>query len=228
MRIATVRWMTPPPTSVDETLAVYADGSARLVVVGPREAGAAIGTYAGTVDPDDRTALEALGSLSVDLLAAPPAGRSSATLLVAERVAGALRAAPLATAGFAARPLGSAAGRIRIGLVVVGGGSRAVELELSPESCAILFAGEAAPLGWLDLPRLETGFVTPRAVGLGGLRDRAIIEPGVIGAISVEVALPPEATTVAFRVAGRLYEALPDEPEGRGFEVLTEAVPLEP
>lgn len=226
MRSATVRWTTPPPTSVDEVLAVYADGTARLVVAGPRDIGGAVGTYAGTVDPDDRTALAALGSLEVDLLAAPRAPEPPTALAVAERLAAGLRATPLATAAFAAHPLGSVEGRVRVGLVVVGDGSRAVELELSPASCAVLFGSDAGPVGWLDLPLPETGFVTPAAIGLGGLRDRAIVEPGLVGAISVEVVPPPGAATVAFRVAGRLYETLPDEPEGRPFGVVTRAVPL--
>ncbi len=220
-RIATVRWHTPAPTSVDEELAIFADGRARLLVARPRDGGATVGAFAAAVDASDARALGDRGTLDIDLLA--PAG-ADATRLVesAERVAAAARERPLATATFAVRPIGaSGADRVRVALVVTGGGTEPVQLELSAGGSALHFARDGREVAWRELPPLEVGFVTGEAVGLGGLRRRAVIAPGVVGAISLDVEAHPGADAVAVQVAGLLYGGLPDQPEPRAFEIRT-------
>ena len=44
-RVATVEWHSPPPTSVDERLAIFDDGSAWLVVRRPRALSGPIGSF---------------------------------------------------------------------------------------------------------------------------------------------------------------------------------------
>ena len=72
-RVASVRWQSPPPTSVDEELAAYADGSVWLVVRCSRDRSATIGTWSTTPSAADDAALRALGDVVVDLLEPRPA-----------------------------------------------------------------------------------------------------------------------------------------------------------
>ena len=76
--------------------------------------------------------------------------------------------------------------------------------------------------GWRFPPPL-TGFVTPDAVGLGGLARRAEIPPGTFGAILLEVQ-EPEATPgekVVVALSGWLAEGLPDQELPLPFRVRT-------
>jgi hypothetical protein len=149
-------------------------------------------------------------------------------MTTAERVAAAAREAPRAVATFYARALGAPRdGRLSMALLVVGSGTNAVEFGLDVAKSAVLFTTNGEAAGWQDLPRLETGFITPDAEGLGGVVQPGHVEPGAYGAIAFEVGPPPGATDVAVRVSGWLREALPDQPTPEHFEVLTASAPLE-
>lgn len=227
-RIATVRWRAPAPASIDEELVLYDDGVAWLRVLRPRDGGSAIGTWRAVLAVGDaeRLATAAGGTLEVDLggpLDAPLAER----LAVADEVAAAVRGHAHAVATFSTRALGAAGpGPRTIGVTVVGSGTIAVEVEVDPDGSTVHFTGGGAEVAWQPLPALEAGFVTPDAVGLGGLRSRAVVDPGVLGAIAFDVEVPAEAGSVAVRVAGWLADGLPDEPEPRPFLVRTPPAPL--
>jgi hypothetical protein len=76
----------------------------------------------------------------------------------------------------------------------------------------------------IPLPELPMGFMTPDAEGLGGVRQRATIAPGIVGAISVPLVVPEGATELSVQVVGSWFlpgEQLPDD-----FEARTEAQKL--
>jgi hypothetical protein len=212
-RLATVRWRTPAPTAIDEELAVYDDGSAWLVVRCSRTGDALVGTWATTPALEDHAALVAGGDVLVDLLSADGVPEA------AERVAGAARSGPLATVAFHA----GATGEPVASLAAVGGGTREVRFAIDPDTLVVHVERDGATVAWFEVAPLETGFMTPGAEGLGGVRRRAAIAPGDFGAIALDVpgleAAPGDAVVV--QVAGWLYDALPDAPEGEPFRVRT-------
>jgi hypothetical protein len=229
-RVATFHWRTPAPTSVDEELAVYDDGHALLAVRSSRRLLPAIGSYTCTPDGEDLHLLTAAGPgpIEFDLLM-PPAGPEMAALMsAADRVAATGEAAPEAVATFHVRTLGSPAdGMLTVSLLVVGSGARAVEFELDPAASSVVFRASGQPVGWVDVPELAIGFVTPDAEGLGGIHRRAIVEPGAYGAIVFDVPLPAGSGAVSVRVAGWLAEALPDHPMPERFAAATAEVPID-
>ncbi len=228
-RVATFVWQTPPPTSVDEELAIFDDGSAWLVVRGPRTSTPAIGTYRCELDRADQDSLAAAGPGPVhfDLLQPPSSADRAAVMAVADRVVAAARKAPDAVATFSVRELESGpSGTLALSLLVVASGNRAVEFELDPKASSILFGQDGRTLSWSDLPELPAGFATPDAVELGGVRRRARIEPGEYGAIAVDVRAPDGATAASARLAGWLTSAAPDEPPPGRFGLVTDDTPL--
>ena len=64
--LVTVRWCTPPPSSVDERLIVGDNGRARLQVLRPRTFGDTVGSYEGPVEESEVRELTAAGT-DVDL-----------------------------------------------------------------------------------------------------------------------------------------------------------------
>ena len=100
-----------------------------------------------------------------------------------------------------------------LALGVVGRGTQPVEFELELDDCAVHFLAAGAPVSWVPLPHLPMGFMTPDAEGLGGVRGRAEVPPGVLGAISVELAVPEGADQVSAQLAGRLFLPGADTPE---------------
>lgn len=228
-RVASFAWRTPPPTGVDEELAVFDDGSAQLVVRRPRALSAAIGTYEGRADPADVAVLAAAGPGPVVFeLLSPPEGDEGARLLeVADRVAAAVRQAPLAVAEFFARPVPSAdPGLLSTALQVLASGSRAVEFELDPQALSLHLVQDGQTVAWRELAEPAIGFMTPDAEGLGGLRSAARVEPGRYGAILFTTQAAPGTTSVLLQVRGWLRNALPDDPMPEPFEVRTAAVDL--
>lgn len=216
VRVATVRWRSPEPTAVDEELAVYDDGSAWLVVRSPRTTDPVVGTFSTVPSAEDHAALAGLGEVEVDLLAGSD---ESPGERVAEQVAALARAAPVATVAFhAAAPAPAEAT-----LAVVGGGTRAVQFELDPGAVVVHVEAGGAEAGWREAAPLQTGFVTPGADGLGGVRRRAVVEPGQLGAIALDVPgladLAGDAVVV--QVSGWLYDYLPDDVEAARFRVRT-------
>lgn len=228
-RLATVRWRTPAPTSVDEDLAVYDDGTAWLVV--RRAAGdrTAVGTFRTEVSDEERSALAGAGSVEIDLLH-PAEGAAAQAAALAGRIAQRARTAPHAVARFYGRtvpgPAGPAGSAVTVALAVVGEGGAPVVFELDPAAVTVHFGAGGAIQAWAGVTGLATGFVTPDAQGLGGLHGRATVAPGQVGALMVPASPPAGATEVTVQLGGWLVEALPDEPERQRFEARTTAAPL--
>ena len=212
-RLVTVRWESPPPTSVDEELAAYDDGSVWLVVRGSRDGAATIGTWSTTPGEEEHTALVAAGDVVIDLR------RSGGASETAERLRAAALSEPVATAQFVA-----ARGPARsVTLAAIGGGTRPVQFELQPDSLTVHVEVDGATTAWFEVPPPLTGFVTPDAVGLGGLARRAEIPPWTFGAILLDVqdleAAPGDKIAVA--LAGWLAYGLPDQELPLPFRVRT-------
>jgi hypothetical protein len=213
-RLASVSWRSPPPTSVDEELAVYDDGTVWLVVRCSRDGAATIGTWSTTPDADDHATLVATGNVVVDLL------HAQAVPEVAERLRSAALVTPVATSRFLAGWVG---GTVTLG--AVGGGTRPVQFELDPATLTVHVEKDGATVAWFEAAPPVTGFVTPEASGLGGLGRRAEIAPGAFGAMSLEV---PGISTVAgsevaVQASGWLALGLPDQELPLPFRVRTAA-----
>ena len=227
-RVASFAWQTPPPTSIDEELVLYDDGSAWLVVRRPAADRATMGTFAFTPDRAefDRLVEDAPGSLVFDMLHVP--GEMADLQSRARAMADAARATPIAVATFQSRPLGAptADQQLRVALAVVAAGQRAIEFELEPEHCAVHLSNMGQPVVWHEFPPLETGFITPDAEGLGGLRDRASVAPGQFGALVLAVPSQAGVSAISIQAAGSLYDALPDGDKPARFEIRTEEVDI--
>ncbi len=214
-RLVTVRWESPPPTSVDEELAAYDDGTVWLVVRSSRDGAATIGTWSTTPTADEHAALVASGDTTVDLR------HPEAASEIAERLRTAALAEPVATARFVA-----ARGTDRsVTLAALGGGTRPVQFELQPDSMTVHVEVDGATRAWFEASPPLTGFITPDAVGLGGLGWRAEIPPGTLGALVLDVpgidAVAGDAIVVA--LSGWLAEGLPDQELPIPFRVRTAA-----
>ena len=212
-RLVTVRWESPPPTSIDEELAAYDDGTVWLVVRGSRNGVATIGTWSTTPTAEVHAALVSAGDIVVDLR--HPGGANE----TAEMLRTAALSEPVATAQFVA-----ARGKEQsVTLAAVGGGTRPVQFELQPDSLTVHVEVDGATRVWFEVPPPLTGFVTPDAVGLGGLARRAEIPPGTFGAILLDVQELEAAPGVKIAVAlsGWLAEGLPDQEMPLPFRVRT-------
>lgn len=223
--LVTVRWRTLPPSSVDERLIIGDDGRARLVVLRPRTLGDTVGTYEGAVEEAEVGELTAAGGdVELDVRAQddPRLGRIA---VAADRVAQRLLSSPLAVAQFFARPVGAVPPLPQtLALGVLGGGSQPVEFQLDLAGCAIHFSFGGTPVSWSPLPELATDFLTPDAAGLGGVRQRAFVEPGVLGASSVPLEIPDGVNELTAQVVGTWF--LPDEDSAEDFEARTAPQPL--
>lgn len=228
-RLATFLWQTPAPTSVDEELALYDDGTAFLVVRRPLHGGPSVGTYKALPDKSavDELAAAGPGPIQFDLLHTP-APAVLALMTRAREVADAAREKPAAVALFYARRLpGAEEGQLSLALGVVGQGERSVRIELDPRAWAVHFSNDGHEVSWSELPPPQLGFVTAEADLLGGLNMRAEVDPGRWGTINIDLSLPAEpATAAAIQVGGTLYEALPDELQPGRFDVRTDDVDL--
>ena len=218
--LVTVRWRRPPPSSIDERLMVSDDGHARLDVLRPRSLGDTVGTYEGEVEEAEVRELTAAGpDVEVDVVVQDP--RLAAVGIAADRVAQRLLASPLAVAQFFARPVGAVPPLPQtLALGVLGGGSQPVEFELDLDECVVHFSAIGAPVSSIPLPELSMGFMTPDAEGLGGIRQRATIAPGIVGAISVPLVVPDGANELSVQVVGSWF--LPGEQLSDDFEARTE------
>jgi hypothetical protein len=222
----TVRWLTPPPSSVDERLVVTDEGLARLDVLRPRTPGGSIGSFQASIGEADVRALAAAGpNVELNLVVQDPA--VAAVAVAAERVARSVRESPLAVAQFSARPAGPPAdGRLTLALIVTGEGSQPVQFQLDVDRSAVHYSSGGQPIGGYPLPELPMGFMTVNADGLGGVRQRALVSPGVLGAISLTVPVPAGATEVSAQLLGSWF--LPDDPFPADFDARTEPVSLPP
>jgi len=212
-RLTSVRWVSAPPTSVDEELATYDDGSVWLVIRSSRDGRSVIGTWSTTPAPEQHAALVAAGDLLVQL---PGALEIPA---VAEDLRLAALDSPVATAEFFAAF--GPAGTVTLG--ALGGGSLPVQFELDPTVVTVHIESAGATTAWFEASPPSTGFITPDATGLGGLGRRAQIDPGVFGALILQVPGLPTAdgTAVAVQAAGWLAEGLPDQQLPLPFRVRT-------
>jgi len=180
-RLATFEWHTPPPTSVDETLALYDDGSAVFVVHRPRVASATVGSYQAHPGTEDAQLLAAAGPgpVTFDLLAPVPEAGSELQA-AADRVSADSLATPRAVVTFHAHTAGPVdGGRLDVTLLAVAAGTQPVEFELDPTGSSVHFADQdGQAMSWQDLPSLPTGFFTLDAEGLGGVLRPAVVPPG--------------------------------------------------
>jgi hypothetical protein len=217
--VVTVRWRTPSPNSIDERLIVDSDGNARLEVLRPRSLGDTVGTYEGVVDEAEFRELSAAGS-NVELDAANQDPHLTTVAAAANRVAQRLLDLPVAVAQFFARPVGAVPPLpTTLAIGMLGVGSQPAEFELDLAECAIQFSSGGKLASSTPMPELPTGFMTPDTEGLGGVRQRAIVPPGVVGAISLPLVVPDGADQVSARVVGRWF--LPGESLSEEFEAHT-------
>ena len=234
-RLATFEWHTPPPTSVDEELALYDDGSAVLVVRRPRRPTATVGSYLAHPSAGDARLLAAAGpELVVFDLLAPAAdatgvtGATGGLMGVADRVAADSLATPRAVVTFHAHVANPASGgTLATTLLAVAEGTEPVEFELDPRSSSVHFLDTSGqPLSWHDLPNLPTGFMTLDGEGLGGVLRPAVVAPGAYGGIAFDATPPAGATSVSILVAGWISAAFLDAADPRPFQVRTAAAPF--
>jgi hypothetical protein len=215
--IARIRWRSAFPTEVDEVLAVDDDGAARLVVRTSRDGAPVVGTFAATVSAAQLAVLDGqqrevdLARFAVD----------DPVIMVADEVAAAARAEPVATATFYVAVVPG------IGLVLqaVGAGEGAAEFQLEPTSVIAHVERDGTEIAWHELDRLETGFVSPEPAGLGGVGRPAEIGPGAYGTLALSGPAVTGPGDVALEVRGLLRDLLPE----RGYEpfrVRTAAVAL--
>jgi hypothetical protein len=218
--IARIRWQSPPPTSVDEELAVYDDATALLVVRTSRDGAPVIGTWTAKVRSEDLAVLHG-EQREIDLRhpVADP------VIAAADRVATDARESPVATATFHAGVVPDGG----VALLAVGGGTSAAAFELDADSVVVHLENEGTEIAWHRMDRLQTGFVSPEPEGLGGIGRPAEIAPGTYGGIALA---GPEldaagGLAVAIEVAGYLRDGLPEQSSYQRFSVRTAAVPLQ-
>jgi hypothetical protein len=222
--LVTIRWRTPPPSSVHERLVIGDNGRARLEVLRPRTPGDTIGMYEGAVEDSEVGELTAAGSdVELDVTTQDP--QLGAVVVAADRVAQRLLASPLAVAQFFARPIGAVPPLPQtLALCVLGGGSQPVEFQIDLAECAIHFSSDGTPVSWIPLPELSMGFMTSDAEGLGGIRQRALVEPGVLGTISLPLEIPDGVNELSVQVVGGWF--LPGNESAEDFEARTDPQPL--
>jgi hypothetical protein len=221
--IARIRWQSPPPTSIDEELVAYEDGTAFLVVRTPRGALPAIGTWRSAVSDDDRATLFEQWR-EVDLRH-PVVDQ---VLAAAERIAAEARANPVATATFYAAVVPGDG----VVLQAVGGGTGPAEFQLDADSVIVHVEDDGTEVAWHQMQRLQTGFVSPEPEGLGGLGRPAEIAPGAYGAIALSGprldagGSGEGGRAVSIELTGYLRDGLPEHPSYQRFSVRTAPVPL--
>lgn len=206
-----VRWADPAET-VDERLLVSPSGAARLLALSPLADADRVGEFRGTLTADELATLSAVGpAVHVDPTHVDP-GLDRVVVLATE-VAERCRAHPWSVAHLVLRPTGpAAAGRQPVALGVVGEGSKPSEFLLDLPRCRARFWSSAGDLvGEAPFPPVTTGFATMDAEGLGGVGQRALVPPGVLGAIALELAVPPGASAAEVVLAGSWFLAAADE-----------------
>lgn len=214
--VARIRWTSPPPTAVDEELVVYDDSTVHLVVRGARDRSPVIGTYGTSAGAADLAVLTGQDR-EVDLRHA----QTDEVLVAAERLAAAARELPLASATFhaAALPDGTVA------LQVVGGGTAAADFQLDRTSVLVYLERDGTDVSWHEMEPLQTGFMSPDAIGLGGVGRPAEIGPGAYGTIALSGPPVTGPGEVSVEVAGTLHDALRERNVGP-FRVRTAAATL--
>jgi hypothetical protein len=222
--LITIRWRTPPLGAVEERLIVDDDDRARLQVLRPRRVGDTVGTYEGPVEKAEIRELTA-GRSDMELDLTAQTSQPNAVALAADRVAQRLLASPLAVAQFFARPIGAVPPLPQtLAICVLGGGSQPVEFQLHLAECTIHFGSNGTSVSSIRLPELLGGFVTSDADELGGIWQRAFVEPGVLGTISLPLEIPDGVNELTVRVVGSWFSPGSESPED--FEARTDPQPL--
>ena len=143
----------------------------------------------------------------------------------ADRVVQRLLASPLAVAQFFARSVGAVPPLPEtLALGVLGGGSQPAEFELDLAECVVHFSCSGKAISSTPLPELSDGFMTSEAEGLGGVRQRATIGPGIVGTVCVPLVVPEGANELSVQVIGTWF--FPDERRAEDFEARTECQKL--
>lgn len=207
----TVRWSTPS-AAVDERLLVGPTGETRLLALAPLHDAALIGEFRGEVSPDELGALAATGpQVWIDPTHTEDAEVGAVGALAAQ-VADRCRTSPLAAGLFVLRSTGPAVDGVRpLALGVVGRGERACQFLLELQRCRVRFVAHGSQVGEVPLPPLATGFMTSDADGLGGVRRTAVVPPGVLGAIALDLPVPAAATHAEAVLVGSWYPAEADQ-----------------
>ena len=207
----TVRWSTPS-AAVDERLRVSSNGDARLLALAPLRDATLIGEFRGEVSADELEALAATGTrVSIDPTHTESAEVGAVSTL-ASQVADRCRADPLAAGLFVFRSTGPAVGGVRpLVLGVVGRGERACQFLLDLPGCRIRFVTDGSQVGEVPLPELAAGFMTSDAEGLGGVRRTAVVPPGTLGAIALDVQVPAQVSYAEIVLVGAWYPVDVDE-----------------
>jgi hypothetical protein len=216
-QVGRVRWTTPEPTAVDEELIVSDDGSAMLVVRTSRRGDPVVGTWRGTASPPDLAVLTGV-DLRVNLLEPP----DDEAVAAADRVAAAADR-PVAILAFAANVLPDG----RVVLLAAGGGDTPAQVELDPESLVVhLEQADGVEVAWRPVEPLITGFASPGAENLGGVKTPTRIPAGQYGGVVLGAHSAPGATRAAIGLAGWLRDESPDSGDYRGFRARTAAALL--
>lgn len=206
----TVRWCNPAET-VDERLLLRYSGEARLLALSPLTVADQIGEFRGTVTADELAVLSSAGTaVQVDPTHDDPA--LAAVAVLATDVADRCRAHPWSVAHLVLRPTGpAAAGRQPLALGVVGEGDQPCEFLLDLPGCRVRFwSGSGDLVVETAFPPVVTGFATADAEGLGGVGRRALVPPGVLGAIALDLPVPAGAAIAEVVLTG-LWFAAADE-----------------
>ncbi|MGB7983467.1 MAG: hypothetical protein WCF36_22030 [Candidatus Nanopelagicales bacterium] len=205
-----VRWSNPGQT-VDERLLLRSSGEARLLALSPLTLADQIGEFRGTATADEYAVLSSAGpAVQVDPTHNAPELAEVAVL--ATEVADRCREHPWSVAHIFLRPTGPpAAGRQPLALGVVGEGDQPCEFLLDLPACRVRFwSGSGELIVESEFPALVTGFATVDAEGLGGVGQRALVPPGVLGAIALDLLVPVGAAITEVVLTG-LWFAAADE-----------------
>lgn len=197
---ATVRWRSARTGATTAVLTL--DGLvARLVVTAEGPAPDTVGHYERELtELPSAAALPAASELVYDAEAVS----NDPIRAAAETLAAAVREHPVATAKFVLAP-GEPGTTRAVTLGVGNQAERPIAFTLDVSQCTVDFFAAGQAVGWQPFPSLPTGFVTSDAELLGGVRMRAAVGPGVVGAIVFDVAVPSAADEVRAHVAGSLY-----------------------
>jgi hypothetical protein len=207
----TVRWSTPS-AAVDERLMVRSNGEARLLALAPLRDAALIGEFRGEVSVDELAALTATGSRVTIDPTHTDSSEVGAVGVLAHQVADRCRTDPLSAGLFVLRSTGPAVDGVRpLVLGVVGRGERACQFLLDLPGCRIRFITEGSQVGEVPLPELAAGFMTSDAEGLGGVRRTAVVPPGILGAIALDVPVPAQVSYAEIVLVGAWYPVDVDE-----------------
>ena len=217
--IARIRWQSPPPTSVDEELAAYDDGTVWLVVRSPRDGTPSIGTWRSTLSRGGPGLIDGVRR-EMDLSHPMP----DPLLIAIERMAAAVREHPVATATFSAAVVPPGGG---LALLAVGGGLGPAAFELDRDAVVVHLMRSGTEIGWHRPERCRPGSCLPSRPASVASRGRRRSRPARTGPSPCDRPRARRSRRVALEVSGYLRDALPEGAAYRAFSVRTADVPLD-